>query len=228
MIWDDPGPCKRCGCDEYFVANISRIDDSPLPDKVAMCKRCRLYPPVKMYKPKKEDEMTMTMFPTDEQRIKDLEEAAARGEKWAAVADLFGKALEDFRSQFVELEEKTAALAGVERDPVSVADWCRASHEVSRSKGWYDDETGDSFATKMILVHSELSEVIEEYRNGKGMNEIYYSDKGKPEGIPIEMADVLIRIFDLCEYFGIPLQEALKIKHAFNKTRPHRHGGKKI
>lgn len=111
---------------------------------------------------------------------------------------------------------------------VSIKEWCKAAHGLSRAKGWYDDETGDSFTTKMLLVHSELSEVVEEFRNGKGFNEVYYGPNGKPEGIPVEMADVLIRIFDLCEYFGIDIDSAIKIKHEYNKTRPHRHGGKKI
>jgi NTP pyrophosphatase (non-canonical NTP hydrolase) len=49
---------------------------------------------------------------------------------------------------------------------------------------------------------------------------------GKPEGIPSELADVMIRILDMAEAFGINLQEVMLEKHEYNKTRGYRHGGK--
>ena len=51
---------------------------------------------------------------------------------------------------------------------------------------------------------------------------------GKPEGIPAELADVVIRIMDMCEHYGIDLASAILEKHEFNKTRAYRHGGKVI
>lgn len=50
---------------------------------------------------------------------------------------------------------------------------------------------------------------------------------GKPEGIPIELADVIIRILDYCGYAGIDIEAAIRQKHEYNKSRPYRHGGKK-
>jgi NTP pyrophosphatase (non-canonical NTP hydrolase) len=50
----------------------------------------------------------------------------------------------------------------------------------------------------------------------------------KPEGVPIELADCIIRILDYCGHAGIDIEQAIKIKHEYNKTRPHRHGGKVI
>lgn len=52
------------------------------------------------------------------------------------------------------------------------------------------------------------------------------ADHLKPEGFPIEIADALIRIFDLAGAHGIDLDEAVRIKMAYNATRPVRHGGK--
>ena len=49
----------------------------------------------------------------------------------------------------------------------------------------------------------------------------------KPEGIPIELADVIIRVLDLCGRYGIDIEAAIREKHAYNLTREHRHGGKK-
>jgi hypothetical protein len=37
----------------------------------------------------------------------------------------------------------------------------------------------------------------------------------------------VIRILDLCGALGIDLEEAMRMKHEYNKTRPYRHGGKK-
>ena len=56
---------------------------------------------------------------------------------------------------------------------------------------------------------------------------IYPGKDGKPEGIAVELADAMIRILDYCAYSGIDIEEALKLKHAYNKGRPYRHGGKK-
>jgi NTP pyrophosphatase (non-canonical NTP hydrolase) len=115
------------------------------------------------------------------------------------------------------------------KKPNSVSEWCEAAHQNSVDHGWYENGEGDNFPTKLALVHSEVSETLEEFRNGKGFNEIYYSAQGtKPEGIPVEMADILIRLFDMAGHWGIDLEEALHIKHEYNKSRPHRHGGKKI
>jgi len=99
----------------------------------------------------------------------------------------------------------------------------KEAHKLSVEKGWHQIER--SVPELLCLIHSELSEALEEYRNGKDTNEIYYVS-GKPEGIPIELADAVIRIADLCGLHNIDLEEAIKIKATYNKTRSHRHGGK--
>lgn len=103
------------------------------------------------------------------------------------------------------------------------------SNRTSRDKGWWDEER--TIGDQIALMHSELSEALEEFRNGKPLTLIYHSESStgpKPEGFAAELADVLIRIFDTCEQYGVPLVEALSEKMAYNATRPYRHGGKAL
>lgn len=111
------------------------------------------------------------------------------------------------------------------------------AHQTALDKGWW--ETPKSFAEDIALMHSELSEALEEYRtHGCDPNKMIYTNEEddlkragweyKPEGIAVELADVLIRIFDVCGYHEIPLVDALILKMGYNTTRPHRHGGKKL
>ena len=121
-------------------------------------------------------------------------------------------------------------------------------HQNAVDHGWWEEER--SFGDIIALCHSELSETLEEYRNGHKPTEVYYSCgkdyncglyepggvnkecigcvKHKPEGIPIELADCIIRILDYCGYEGIDIEAAIRTKHEYNKTRPYKHGGKVI
>jgi NTP pyrophosphatase (non-canonical NTP hydrolase) len=109
-------------------------------------------------------------------------------------------------------------------------------HKIAKKHGWWNEPK--SFGELIALCHSELSEALEEYRNNRKPEEIYYSGKTisptptddckKPEGIPIELADVIIRILDMCGYYNIDIEKAIAEKIEYNKTRPYKHGGKKI
>lgn len=106
--------------------------------------------------------------------------------------------------------------------------------QTEEEKGWREDPQ-QTFGEFIALCHSELSEALEEHRNGHDETEVRAAEKGidvdperphKPEGIPIELADVVIRIFARCEMQGIDIETALKMKMEYNRSRAHRHGGK--
>jgi NTP pyrophosphatase (non-canonical NTP hydrolase) len=85
---------------------------------------------------------------------------------------------------------------------------------------------------KLALMHSELSEALEFYRNldeFKFRAPVLYSGEfhDKPDGFWIELADCIIRILDLAGAYGIDMEYLLRVKAEYNQTRPYRHGDKK-
>lgn len=101
------------------------------------------------------------------------------------------------------------------------------AHGMARAKGWYDNGPRP-LPELLCLVHSEVSEALEELRAGHAPDEEYIGAGGKIEGVGAELADVLIRVADLAGAYGIDLAGAVVRKMSFNATRPHRHGGKTL
>lgn len=101
-------------------------------------------------------------------------------------------------------------------------------HDNAKEKGWYDNPP--SKLEIHALIHSEVSEATECVRNCEG--DIWY--KGdivlhqKPCGELSEIADVIIRCLDYCDFNNWDIDKVIREKIDYNKTRDHKHGGKVI
>lgn len=95
--------------------------------------------------------------------------------------------------------------------------WSNLCHEASSKAGWWDgvdrqDPTVQ--ASKIALIHSELSEALEGVRKGKPDDHLPHRS-----AVEVELADALIRIFDLAGSLGLDLGGAATEKLEYNTHR---------
>lgn len=96
-------------------------------------------------------------------------------------------------------------------------------HGAAKKAGWWiDQKTGESitanpycFSNKLCLIHSEISEAMEGDRKGLKDDKLPHRDMRE-----VELADALIRIFDLAGAYEMNLGAAIAEKMAYNSRRP--------
>lgn len=100
--------------------------------------------------------------------------------------------------------------------------------------GFYDENNVRGFDGHLMLIVSEAAEALEHWRDGRDENEVLYVPKTeggvtlvKPDGIPIELADILIRTLDTMAHHGIDIDQMVALKMDYNKKRSYRNGGKR-
>lgn len=114
-------------------------------------------------------------------------------------------------------------VEGIEMTIREMQDQC---YQQAVKSGWAGPAAREvPFLEAMALVHSEVSEAVEAWREGQAVS--WTDDQGKPQGIASEFADILIRLGHYAALFGVDLQAEVIRKLAFNATREYRHGGKR-
>jgi len=134
-----------------------------------------------------------------------------------------------------------------ERFVAAINEMAREAHKNAVEHGFY--EIVPSVPERLMLMVSELSEALEEFRDRNPAQYVVREESmcpqiesnkrmivstsdwrpgEKPEGYGVELADCIIRILDTCAHLGIDIGKLIVKKHEYNKTRPYKHGGKII
>ena len=87
------------------------------------------------------------------------------------------------------------------------------------NKGFWENDR--NFGEMLALIHSEVSEALEEHRPEKPA--IYINANGKPEGWQVELVDALIRILDTLGP-DVDIDGLIAMKMSYNESRPYKHG----
>lgn len=103
-------------------------------------------------------------------------------------------------------------------------DLAKQVHETAQKHGFYDNEYIEAegadgavlnpsiFPEKLALMHSELSEALEAWRDGDESH------------IDEELVDALIRILDTLHWRGVNIEGLVTYKDGKNQKRPYKHG----
>ena len=103
--------------------------------------------------------------------------------------------------------------------------------EIASNHGFHDGPVSTS--AYCANLHGEVSELWEAYRHGTLHSPCDKADAMKAAGLdPLtcleeELADIIIRALDMAGACSVDIGKAVAVKTAFNRTRSHRHGGKK-
>lgn len=119
---------------------------------------------------------------------------------------------------------------------MNLNEWSKEAYRLASEKGFHDEDAHTSLREQIAVytanLHGEASEMWEAYRAGKLHSPCDKAERMVDAGLPPltcieeELADILIRVLDTAGALGVDIQRAVETKHAYNKTRPRKHGGK--
>jgi NTP pyrophosphatase (non-canonical NTP hydrolase) len=124
----------------------------------------------------------------------------------------------------------------------------KKAHGMAKEKGFWDSERNKS--ELLMLIVSELAEALEalrkdHYANKEAVNELYKDihinlwddefnimdgpwksgfEANIKSSFEDELADVAIRLFDLCGGLGVDLDKHIELKMMYNSMRGYKHG----
>ena len=138
----------------------------------------------------------------------------------------------EMQEEIAKLKNENEKLLRVNKNLVEENDGLRAAltrnklnnlstsiHKTNVEAGWWTDlATGEPLERNvgelLCLVHSEISEALEAYR--KDLNDDKLPHR---KGFEVELADALIRIFDIAGKFMLDLDGAIEEKMTYNAKR---------
>lgn len=118
----------------------------------------------------------------------------------------------------------------------------KQAHQMAKEKGFWDTER--NVPEMLMLVVSELSEALEalrknHYANGPAAKQLIEDIKSDSvfdeawkagfeanikSSFEDELADVAIRLFDLCGGLDVDLEKHIELKMKYNSMRGYKHG----
>jgi len=129
---------------------------------------------------------------------------------------------------------------------MTIKELCKLSHDMAVEKGFWDNTKiipkRFLIEEKILLIITELAEAVEALRKGRKQEFPEVRLKGHinkkdrniikkatsklwlKDTFEDEIADVFIRLGDMCEALGIDIEWQIKQKMSYNKTRPKKHG----
>lgn len=119
----------------------------------------------------------------------------------------------EFIEDYIHYSDKNNTYLHYPESLRAITDIC---HQASVNAGWWNNVPDDRWIvpTKLCLIHSEVSEAMEGFRKGLMDDKLLHRPM-----IEVELADALIRIFDLAGHLQLDLGGALIEKMKYNSIR---------
>ena len=124
----------------------------------------------------------------------------------------------------------------------NLTEFSKDIHQGNVKRGFYDDPK--EIGTVLMLIVTELAEAMESYRSGNRLGseklaamewdsaldedfsreDINQFKAVVKDTFEDEIADTIIRLFDLCGWMNIDIHKHIILKLKYNSTRPYKHG----
>lgn len=95
--------------------------------------------------------------------------------------------------------------------------WPLKAFTLAKEKGWHpdgeDNNAPEMIGTRLAMIMCEIAEAIECVSRGQ-MKVAYVGMQAKPEGFPIELADVFLRLADFAYTSDVPFPTVVQVRRS--------------